>query len=86
MEAPSKRWRLHFSTVLKETFNISKDVAGTYNVNINGISGKFMIKVPPVAPAISWGLIGGIIAAAVVIIGLLVYFFVWRKRGEPRPS
>jgi len=39
---------------------------------------------PPVAPP-NWGLIGGIIAGCIVV-GLLVYFFVWRKRGILRLS
>jgi len=89
------------------TFTTSKDVAGTYTVNVDGLSGTFVVKtipalstplpapappvappVPPAAPVIpppNWWLIGGIIAGFVVI-GVLVNFFVSRKRGAPGPS
>ncbi len=69
------------------TFTAAKNAGGTYTVNINGLSGTFTVKAveapippPPEEPA-NWGLIGGIIAGCVVVIGLLVYFFVWRRRG-----
>ena len=99
---------LEGSASQKVAFTTSKDVAGTYNVNINGLSGTFTVKpalavappaqpapppaplappaptAPPVAPP-NWGLIGGIIAGCIVV-GLLVYFFVRRKRGILRLS
>jgi hypothetical protein len=34
----------------------------------------------------NWPLIGGIIAGGVIVVGLLVYSFVWRKRGKPKQS
>ena len=37
--------------------------------------------VPPAAPT-NWGVIGGSIAGAIVIIGLLVYFLWWRRRSD----
>ena len=67
----------------KVAFTTFQDVAGIYNVNINGLSGTFTVKpTPAVAPSAppNWGLIGGIIAGYVVFVGLLAYFFLWRKR------
>jgi len=63
------------------TFNVSKDTAGTYSVDVNGLTGSFTVKevAAPVKP-INWPLIGGIIAAVVVIgVGLGVFFWMRRK-------
>ena len=73
------------------TFTTAKDVAGTYSVAVDGLSGSFTVKekpappeeippeeVPPVKVPINWPLIGGIIAG-VVIVGLLVLFLVRRR-------
>ncbi len=80
------------------TFIISKDTEGSYTVNIDGNLGQFTVIVSPpptptptealpVQPPTNWWLIGGIIAGCIVVAaGLLVYFFVWRKRGAARPS
>ncbi|MBA7695727.1 hypothetical protein ES703_104362 [subsurface metagenome] len=80
------------------TFTISKDTEGSYTVNIDGNLGQFTVIVPPpptptptealpVQLPTNWWLIGGIIAGCIVAAaGLLVYFFVWRKRGATRPS
>jgi len=62
----------------KVTFTTSKAIAGTYTVDLNGLPGTFIVKA-----GLNWWLIGGIIAA-VVAAGLLVYFYVWRKRGVSR--
>jgi hypothetical protein len=74
------------------TFTVVKDLEGSYTVNIDGKVGQFTVIVPPppaptptevlpVQPPTNWWLIGGIIAGCIVVAGLLVYFFVWRKRG-----
>ena len=67
-------------------------------MNINGKAGQFIVivpapptpasvKVPSLQPPINRGLIGTIIAGCVVfVVGLLTYFFVWRKREALRPS
>lgn len=80
------------------TFSIVRDIEGSYAVDIDGMVGEFTVIVLqpalpkpvealPVKPPTNWWLIGGIIFGCVVIAaGLLVYFFVWRKRGTPRPS
>ena len=78
------------------TFTVAKGTGGSYAVNINGKVGQFvMIRPPPkstptealpVQPPTNWWLISSIIVGFVVAAGLLVYFFVWRKRGELRSS
>ena len=60
------------------TFTTVKDVVGTYAVNVDGLSGTFVVEVAPPA-LINWWLIGGIITA-LVIAGLLIYFMVIRRR------
>ena len=78
-------------------FTIAKDTEGSYTVNIDGKVAQFTVIVPPpptpiptevlpVEPPVNWALIGGLIAGFLVVVGLLVYFFVWRKRGALRPS
>ncbi|GAI28092.1 unnamed protein product, partial [marine sediment metagenome] len=66
------------------TFTTTEDAVGTHTVTVDGIpSGTFTVKTAgALIPAISvnWGLIGSIIAGC-IIVGLLVYIFVWRKRG-----
>ncbi|MBA7666249.1 hypothetical protein ES703_74328 [subsurface metagenome] len=71
------------------TFTTTKDVAGSYTVTIDSLSGTFEVKevevppfVPPVAPPkpINWWLIGGIIAG-VVIIGVVVWIIIQRRRA-----
>ena len=65
------------------TFTTAKDAAGSYSVDVNGLSGSFTVKKPVPAPApapalpaplptpapqaINWWLVGGIIAAVIVV-------------------
>jgi len=77
------------------TFTTSRDVAGSYSVDVNGLTGSFAVKAPPELPPeeappeevspevipISWPVIGGIIAAAVVVVGLLIFFLVRRRKA-----
>jgi hypothetical protein len=70
------------------SFSIAWDTAGIYLVDVNGLTGAFVVKekaVSPVTPVeptpakpINWWLIGGIIAA-VVVMGLLIFFLARRK-------
>jgi hypothetical protein len=63
------------------TFTTTKDVAGTYTVNVNGLSDTFIVKAPPeVKPPINWPLIGGIITA--VVVAGVVTIFILRRRGK----
>jgi len=70
----------------KVAFTTVKGVAGSYSVDVNGLSGSFTVKkpappeeVPPeVKPPIKWPLIGGIITG-VVIVGLGVFFWMRRR-------
>ena len=65
------------------TFTTSKDKAGTYAVDVNGLTGSFMVKEAAVSPPppspVNWLVIGGIIAAVVVVVGLLIFFLVRRR-------
>ena len=78
----------------KVTFTTTKDVAGTYSVDVNGVSGTFEVTVreappsppappPPVIPPptpINWYLIGGIIAGC-IIIGVIIWLTAARRRA-----
>ena len=69
------------------TFTTSRDVAGSYSVDVNGLTGSFTVKEkaapppppPPAPPEVNWPVVWGTIAA-VVVVGLLI-FFVIRKRA-----
>ena len=69
----------------KVTFTTAQDVAETYTVDVDGLSGTFTVKMPaplevvPAKPSISWWLIGGIIFAAALVIGLVIWL-VGRRR------
>jgi len=68
------------------TFTTSKDVAGTYSVDVDGLTGSFTVKekvVPPILKPINWLLMGGIIGG-VIAVSLLVYFLVVRRRRAAR--
>ncbi len=87
------------------TFTTSKDAAGTYNVNVDGLSSTFTVMAPPAPPpapappvaptpapaptppvapvappptAINWWLIGGILAA-VIIVSITVILLIRRR-------
>jgi len=55
------------------SFEVIKESAGDYSVDLNGHTASFVVK------GTNRGLIGGIIGG-IVVVGLLVYFFVFRKR------
>jgi VCBS repeat-containing protein len=61
------------------TFTTSRDVAGSYSVDINGLSGSFTVKENPAPPPpeVNWPVVGGIIA--VVVVGLLIFFVIRRR-------
>jgi len=74
----------------KVTFTTAKDVAGSYSVDVNGLSDSFAVTTPvptptptpPVptptpAPPVNWALVGGIIGG-VALVGLGIFF--WRRK------
>ena len=70
------------------TFTTAKDVAGSYSVDVNGLSGSFTVEEevappsegapPEVEAPINWPLIGGIIAA-VIVVGSVTFILVRRR-------
>ena len=60
-------------------FSVSRDVLGSYGVEIDGLQAGFDIEEAPVA--VPWSLILGIIAG-VVAVGSFIFFVARRKRGE----
>jgi len=77
------------------TFTLSKDVAGSYSVEVNGLSGSFTVKekpapppppppapkpTPPPAPAVNWPLIWGIVGG-VVVVGVIIFLVARRRRA-----
>jgi hypothetical protein len=79
------------------SFTITRDRAGIFTIDVNGKTGKFTVIIPqPTTPApvealpietlTNRGLMGSIIAAGAVVVGLLVYFFVWRRKIKSQAS
>jgi len=73
------------------SFSVAKEETGSYSVDVDGFTGSFTVVVapapvpvpapaPPVVKPINWPLIGGIIAG-VVVVGLLIFFLVRRRRA-----
>ncbi|MBA7659320.1 hypothetical protein ES703_67297 [subsurface metagenome] len=55
------------------SFSVSREDAGSYSVAVGELSGSFTLvalPAPPVAPALNWPLLGGVVAA---VWGLLIY-------------
>ncbi len=69
------------------TLTTTRNIAGTYLVDVDGLTASFIVKqkpvipeIPPVIPKpVNWWLIGGIIAA-VVVVGQVVFFLLRRRR------
>lgn len=68
------------------SFTTSKEAAGSYSVDVNGVTGAFEVKPKPAAPfvptpakPISWWLISAIIAAAALAASLV---YVFREKIE----
>jgi parallel beta-helix repeat protein len=72
------------------SFSVTKEEAGSYNVTVEGLSGSFTVAAPsaaapsaaaaaapPAKPPITWPVVG--IIAAVVIVGLIIFFAVRRR-------
>jgi hypothetical protein len=68
------------------SFTTSKEAAGSYSVDVNGVTGAFEVKQKPAAPFVptpakpnSWWLISAIIAAA-ALAALLTYLFLMQRK------
>jgi len=72
------------------SFSVTREEAGSYTVDVDGLSGSFTVVAPPeeeeeeeevlTEPGINWPLIGAIIGG-VIVVGLIIYFLVFRRRG-----
>lgn len=71
----SKKITLDIGDIEEVAFTISKDVAGTYSVAVEGLTGSFKVEEKS---ALAPSLIVGIIAA-VVVVAVLVFFLVRRR-------
>ena len=74
----SKEVTLAIGESQEVSFEVIKESAGDYSVDLNGRTASFVVK------GTNRGLIGGVIGG-IVVVGLLVYFFVFRKR-RARPA
>ncbi len=74
------------------SFSVAKEKAGSYSVTVDGLSGSFTVVAPTTpttpttppttpttpTPSFNWLLVGGIIAA-VIVVGLIVFFIARRR-------
>jgi len=71
------------------SFSVTREEVGSYTVAVDGLSSSFTVvapappapPAPPVKPPINWFLAGGIIAGALLLIGLLVFLLCREKRA-----
>jgi len=75
----SEEVRLGVNESREVSFEVVREKAGTYTVDVSGHTATFT------AQGTNWALIGGIIGGIVVVAGLLVYFLVFRKK-RARPT
>lgn len=64
------------------SFTTSKDTPGLYLVEVNGLTGSFEVKPPPLSPPVepvNWWLIGGIIAAVAIVVFVTPLFLLRRR-------
>lgn len=73
------------------SFTVSKETIGSYSAVVNGLSGSFTVIPPPVEPppveptlaeSINWLLLGGIIAAYLVVAVWVISAIRRRKRSR----
>ncbi|MBA7541395.1 hypothetical protein ES705_33707 [subsurface metagenome] len=61
-------------------FPVTREEAGSYTVDVDGLSGSFTVAAPEeeeVQPGINWALIGGILGGVMVVIVIILY---WMRR------
>jgi len=76
----SKEITLAIGESQEVSFEVIRESAGDYSVDVNGRTASFVVK------GTNWGLIGGIIGG-IVVVGLLVYFLVFRRKpARPKPA
>jgi uncharacterized protein (DUF2147 family) len=74
----SKNVSLDGGASQKVTFTVSRDTAGAYTVDVNGLTGQFTVKgaaappVTPVKPGVSPWLIAGIILLVIIVVGVII--------------
>ena len=62
----------------KVTFTTKKNAAGTYSLDVNGLTGSFRVKETvgssTTGQRVNWPLAGGVIVAMTAAVGLIFYF------------
>jgi hypothetical protein len=74
------------------TFTTAKDVAGTYSVDVDGLSGSFIVEerpeepsapppiTPPEEPGVKWPIIWGVMGG-VLIVGVIIFWIFMKRRA-----
>jgi hypothetical protein len=73
------------------TFTTAKDVAGTYSVEVDGLSGSFTVEekpgppapppeTTPAKPGVNWPIIWGIMAG-VLVVGVIIFWVAMKRRA-----
>jgi len=65
------------------SFSVTREDPGDYTVDVDGLSGSFTVVLPIKPPGINWAMIGGIIGG-VIVVGLLIFFLILRRRTYTR--
>ena len=63
------------------TFTVTKDAAGTYTIDVNGLTGSLVVS-KPMTQALIWGLVGGGVCLVLVAVGVIL---VRRRRAATQP-
>jgi hypothetical protein len=78
IEEAAQEMTLALGTSDNATFTVSRDIAGTYTVEIDGLIGEFTVVAP-----FPWALVGGIMGGVLGILAVAavaVYFRVFRRK------
>ncbi|GAI72870.1 unnamed protein product [marine sediment metagenome] len=90
----TKEVTIHAGFSKEVTFTISRDIAGTYSVDVDGLIGSFTVKevplppappgpppAPPAPPGINWAILGPILAVVVFLAIFLPIRLIKRRRA-----
>jgi hypothetical protein len=80
-EADSKSIVLQPGASETVSFSVTKDVAGSYEVEVNGLTGNLVVSKPT-----NWALIGGLIGGGVAVVVLVIVGIVLARRRRPEPA